>query len=95
MLKGDPTSYTPAASPADVDDWCFLQGKTESWSRFNSRLLLCGLRSQIQEQGLNKDEGLIQVPVVLETIQRMHVLLGNANHLLSEKRRLSIQGQIH
>ena len=30
------------------------------------------------------------MPVVLETIQRTLVLLGNANHLLSEKRQLSM-----
>ena len=51
---------------------------------------LCGFWSQIQEQGLDKGESLIEVPVILETIQRTLVLLGNANHLLSKKRQLSM-----
>ena len=51
---------------------------------------LFGLWSEIQKKGLEREGGLIQVPVVLETIQRTLVLLGNSNCLLSEKRHLGI-----
>ena len=102
MLKADPKPNTPAASPPDIDEYLgvfyrgkLIHGQDGEMKQVQTALLnatgpLCGLWSQIHEQGLDKDEGLIQVPVVLETIQCTLVLLGNANHLLSEKRRLSM-----
>ena len=99
MLKADPKPNTPAA---EVDEYLgvFYKGKLNhnqngEMKQIQTALLnatgpLCGLWSQIHDQGLDKEGGLIQVPVVLETIQRTLVLLGNANHLLSEERRLGI-----
>ena len=51
---------------------------------------MCGLWSQIHEQGLDSEDGPIPASAVLDLIQRTLVLIGNANQLLSEKRRLGL-----
>ena len=102
MLKADPKPETSVTNPPEVDEYIrtFWKRKINlsqdgEMKQVQTALLnaigpLCGLWSQIQEQNLVKDEGLIQVSVVLDAIQRTLVFLGNANHLLSEKRRLGV-----
>ena len=51
---------------------------------------ICGLWSQLIEQGMEKKSDLIPVPIVLDMIQRTLVFLGSANNLLSKKRRSAI-----
>ena len=51
---------------------------------------LCGLWSQIHEQGIDSENGNIPASVVLDMIQCTLVFLGNANQLLNEKRRLGL-----
>ena len=51
---------------------------------------LCGLWSQLLEQGLRKESDLVQAPVVLDMIQRTLLLLGSANSLISERRQAHI-----
>ena len=65
------------------------------WKQVQNALLcatgpLCGLWFQIHEQGLDSEDGPIPASAVLDMIRRTLVFLGNANQLLSEKRRLSL-----
>ena len=67
----------------------------EEWKQVQNALLcatgpLCGLWSQIQKQELDNESGTIPASAVLDMIQWTLVFLGNANHLLSEKRRLGL-----
>ena len=102
MLKADPKPGTPVTSPPNVDEYLgvFWKGKLNlsqdgEWKQVQNALLcstgpLCGLWSQILEQGLDSDDRPIPASAVLDVIQRTLVFLGNANHLLSEKRRLGL-----
>ena len=103
MLKRDPKPSTLANTPPEVDPYIltFWKNKIDltadnQLKQLQTALLytagpLAGLWSQIVDQGLNKDpEALIQVPIVLETLQRALVLLGNVNSLFCEKCRSRI-----
>ena len=102
MLKADPKPQTPVISPPNVDEYLavFWKGKLNlsqdgEWKQVQNALLcatgpLCGLWSQIHEQGLDSEDGPIPASAVLDMIQRTLVLIGNANQLLSEKRRLGL-----
>ena len=102
MLKADPKPQTPVTSPPNVDEYLgvFWKGKLNlsqdgEWKQVQNALLcatgpLCGLWSQIHEQGLDSEDGPIPASAVFDMIQRTLVFLGNANQLLSEKRRLSL-----
>ena len=103
MLKRDPKPSTPVSAPPEIDPYIltFWKNKIDlaadnQLKQLQSTLLytagpLAGLWSQIVDQGLNKDpDALIQVPIVLETLQRALVLLGNANSLFCERRRARI-----
>ena len=103
MLKADPKPDTPAVSAPEVDQFISIfWGKKVNLTAdkelkqlqdavLHSATPLAGLWASIAEQGLDRDpEALIQVPVVLESIQRALVLLGNANHYISETRRTHI-----
>ena len=85
MLKKDPKSNTPAGAPPEVDPYILTFWKISQLKHLQTALLytagpLAGLWSQIVEQELHKDpEALIQVPIVLEALQRAVVFLGNAN----------------
>ena len=103
MLKKDPKPSTPAGAPPEVDPYIltFWKNKIDltadnQLKQLQTALLytagpLAGLWSQIVEQGLHKDpEALIQVPIVLEALQRALVFLGNANSLFCDRRRVRI-----
>lgn len=102
MLKADPKPQTPVASPPNVDEYLgtFWKGKLNlsqdgEWKQVQHALLcatgpLCGLWSQIHEQGLDNENGPIPASAVLDMIQQTLVFVGNANHLLNEKRRLGL-----
>ena len=102
MIKADPKPDCEAAVTPEVDEFLqtFWKGKVNNsqdgdLKQIQTALLnttgpLCGLWSQLLEQGLGKESDLIQAPVVLDMIQRTLVLLGNANSLISERRRAHI-----
>jgi hypothetical protein len=99
MLKADPKPQIPVTSPPNVDEYLgvFWKGKLNlsqdgEWKQVQNALLyaLCGLWSQINEQRLDSEDGPIPASAVLDMIQCTLVLLGNANQLLSEKRRLGL-----
>ena len=99
MLKADPKPQTPVSSPPEYLG-VFWKGKLNlsqdgEWKQVQNALLcatgpLCGLWSQILEQGVDSKDGSIPASAVLDMIQRTLVFLGNANHLLSKKRRLGL-----
>ena len=103
MLKADLKPDTTVTCSPETDEFLKmfwkekLNLKDEEMRSVQTALLnatgpLCGLWSQIQQQGLDKEAH--QVSVVLETIQRTLVFLGNTNHLLSEKRWLGVLSSI-
>ena len=98
MLKKDPKPNTPAGAPPEVDSYIFTFWKNRidlsadnQLKHLQTALLyttgpLAGLWSQIVEQDLHKDpEALMQVPIVLEALQRALVFLGNANSLFCDR----------
>ena len=99
MLKVDPKPDCEATTTPEVDDFLqtFWKGKINNTqdgdlkqiqtALLNGAAPLCGLWSQLIDQGMEKESDLVPVPVVLDMIQRTLVLLGSANNLLSEKRR--------
>ena len=101
MLKADPKPQTPVTSPPNVAEYLgtLWKGKLNlsqdgEWKQVQNALLcatgpLSGLWSQIHEQGLDNESGTIPASEVLDMIQQTLVFLGNANHLLSEKRCLA------
>ena len=82
MLKADPKPQTPVTSPPNVDEYLgvFWKGKLNlsqdgEWKQVQNALLcatgpLCGLWSQIHEQGLDSEDGPIPASAVLDMIQR-------------------------
>jgi len=102
MIKADPKPDCEAAFTPEVDEFLqtFWKGKINNsqdgdLKQIQTALLnatgpLCGLWSQLLDQGLGKESDLVQAPVVLDMIQRTLVLLGSANNLLSERRRANI-----
>ena len=102
MFKADPNPECEAMTTPEVDDFLqtFWKGKINNTQDgdlkqiqtvlLNGAVPLCGLCSQLIDQGMEKESDLVPVPVVLDMIQRTLVFLGSANNLLSEKRRSAI-----
>ena len=103
MLKKDPKPNTLAGAPPEVDPYILTFWKNRidlsadnQLKHLQTALLytagpLAGLWLQIVEQDLHKDpEALIQVPIVLEALQRALVFLGNANSLFCDRCRVRI-----
>ena len=80
MLKADPKPQIPVTSPLNVDEYLgvFWKGKLNlsqdgEWKQVQNALLcaagpLCGLWSQIHEQGLDSEDGPIPASAVLDMI---------------------------
>ena len=96
MLKAA-KPQTPVTSPPNVDEylgvfWKLNLSQDGEWKQVQNVLLcaLCGLWTQICEQGLDSRDALIPASAVLDMIQHTLVFLGNANQLLGKKRRLGL-----
>ena len=73
MLKADPKPNTHVASPPDVDEYLgvFYRGKLSQYRDGEIKQVQTVLLNVTGSLMLDKDGGLILVPVVLETIRAL------------------------
>ena len=108
MLKKHPKANVKAAQPPKLDQFVsefagkkLDKARDAQLARVQGSVLyvsnpLTNLWADLIDKGLTQNpEGVVSVAVVMETIQRSLVLLGNANNLISETRREVALEAIH